>query len=156
MAGRVAMVSDCCGAPFYVMTPTPQPGGGASTAFSPALEGRCGWNELFAGNQQGAIDFYTGLFGWTLPSAMDVGELGSYQFIAHDDVMIGAIMQKPAPAPFPAWNHYFRVPHLRAAHDAVLAHGGQVTMGPHAVTDGDWIIQGIDPQGAAFALVGRE
>ena len=28
MAGRIAMVSDCCGAPFYVMTPTPPPGGG--------------------------------------------------------------------------------------------------------------------------------
>jgi predicted enzyme related to lactoylglutathione lyase len=25
-AGRIAMVADCCGAPFYIMTPTPPPG----------------------------------------------------------------------------------------------------------------------------------
>ena len=34
MAGRIAMVADPGGAPFYIMTPTPPPGGGTSTSFS--------------------------------------------------------------------------------------------------------------------------
>jgi predicted enzyme related to lactoylglutathione lyase len=29
-------------------------------------------------------------------------------------------------------------------------------MGPHQVPTGDWIVIGSDPQGAEFALVGRE
>lgn len=154
MAGRIAMVTDCCGAPFYVMTPTPPPGGGESAAFSPTLPGRCSWNELMAGNASEAIAFYTSLFGWSLPEPMDMGPMGKYQFIAHDGVQIGAIMQKMPETPNPVWNHYFRVASIDAAAAAVAANGGQVVNGPMAVPTGDWIIQGTDPQGAMFNLVG--
>jgi predicted enzyme related to lactoylglutathione lyase len=156
MAGRVAMVADPNGAPFYIMTPTPPPGGGESTAFSPTLPGRCAWNELLGADQQAALDFYTGLFGWSLPDAMDMGEMGSYQFVAHDDVTIGAVMRKPAEAPVSAWAHYFRVADIDAAKVAVEAGGGSVMMGPMEVPGGDWIIQGMDPQGAFFSLVGAK
>ena len=37
---------------------------------------------------------------------------------------------------------------------AIEANGGQVTNGPMQVPGDDWIVQGIDPQGAAFSLVG--
>lgn len=156
MAGRIAMVSDCCGAPFYVMTPKPVPGGGESICFSAQPHsGRCGWNELMAKNQQHAIDFYTSMFGWTLPDAMDMGPLGTYQFIAHDDVGIGAIMTRPAEVPAPMWCHYFWTDSVTAAKDRVTAHGGQVVNGPHEVPGRLWIIQGVDPQGALFSLVGE-
>lgn len=155
MAGRIAMMADCCGAPFYVMTPTPPPGGGESNVFSATRNpGRCGWNELMAGNAANAIAFYTGQFGWTLPEPMDMGAMGQYQFIAHDDVTIGAIMQKMPQVPAATWNHYFWVPSIEAAQAAVTASGGQVVNGPMQVPGDDWIIQGIDPQGAMFALVG--
>lgn len=154
MAGRIAMVADCCGAPFYVMTPAPPPGGGESTAFSPSLQGRCSWNELLAGNAADAVDFYTALFGWTLPEPMDMGAMGKYQFIAHDGVQVGAIMQKPEQVPVAGWNHYFRVTSIAAAQAEVTARGGQVVTEPMQVPTGDWIIQGIDPQGAFFSLVG--
>ena len=154
MAGRIAMVSDCCGAPYYIMTPTPPPGGGESTAFSPDGVGSCGWNELYAGNQDSAIAFYTGLYGWTLPEAMDMGSMGKYQFINHDGVTLGAIMGKPPHLQVPGWNHYFRVVSIAAAKAAVETGGGTVTNGPMEVPGGDWVINGIDPQGAAFALVG--
>ena len=95
MAGLMAMVADCCGAPFYIMTPAPNPGGGESTSFSAGRHaGRCGWNELMADDAVKAIEFYTGAFGWTLPEAMDMGDMGKYQFVAHDDVTTGAIMGK--------------------------------------------------------------
>ncbi len=155
-AGRIAMVADCCGAPFYIMTPQSAGGDGESTAFSPAIVGSCAWNELMAGNQANALDFYTGLFGWSLPEPMDMGPMGSYQFIEHDGVPIGAIMQKPAEAPAPVWNHYFRVADINAAADAVRAGGGQVINGPHPVPGDDWIIQGIDPEGVFFCLVGAQ
>lgn len=155
-AGRIALVTDCCGAPFYVMTPQMADGNGPSTAFSPKLVGRCGWNELCAGNQQAALAFYTELFGWSLPEPMDMGPMGPYQFITHEEVTIGAIMRNPPQSPVPHWNHYFRVADIDVAKAAVVAHGGQVVNGPHPVPTGDWILQGIDPEGAFFCLVGQK
>ena len=155
MAGRIAMVADPNGAPFYIMTPKPPPGAsGESTAFSPSLLGRCAWNELMGADQQAAVDFYTGLFGWSLPEPMDMGEMGKYQFIEHDGVPIGAIMRKPEQAPVSAWTHYFRVADINAAKAAVEAGGGTIMLDVMEVPGGDWIIQGTDPQGAFFALVG--
>jgi predicted enzyme related to lactoylglutathione lyase len=155
MAGRIAMVTDCCGAPFYVMTPTPPPGGGTSTSFSAVKHlGRCGWNELMAGNAANAVGFYSGLFGWALPEPMDMGTMGPYQFVAQGEVMLGAIMQKLPQMPAAMWSHYFWVPSIAAAAEAIPASGGQVINGPMQVPGDDWIVQGIDPQGAMFALVG--
>ena len=156
MAGRIAMVADPGGAPFYVMTPKPPEGAeGKSTAFSADKQrGHCGWNELMAGDAARETGFYSGLFGWSLPEPMDMGAMGKYQFIAHDDVTVGAIMGKPPQAPAAMWNHYFWVPGIAAAKTAIEAGGGQVINGPMEVPGGDWIVQGIDPQGAMFALVG--
>jgi predicted enzyme related to lactoylglutathione lyase len=157
MAGRIAMVADCCGAPFYVMTPTPAPGGGENTCFSATNRtGRCGWNELMAGNFTNAVAFYTGLFGWALPEAMDMGPMGKYQFVEHGGVQTGAIMQKMPEMPVPFWSHYFWVPSIAKAAEAITAKGGTVINGPMAVPGDDWIVQGIDPHGAMFALVGAK
>lgn len=155
MAGRIAMVADPDGAPFYIMTPTPPPGGGENTCFSTMPHpGRCGWNELMAGSFDSAVSFYTKQFGWTLPDAMDMGPMGKYQFIAHDGAAIGAIMGKPDEVPAPLWCHYFGVDSIGAAKDRVTANGGQIVNGPHEVPGSLWIIQGVDPQGALFSLVG--
>jgi uncharacterized protein len=155
MAGRIAMVTDCCGAPFYIMTPTPPPGGGESTSFSAtANPGRCGWNELMAADAAKATAFYTGLFGWGLPEPMDMGDMGKYQFVEQDGVTMGAIMQKMPAMPTPFWCHYFWVPGIAVAAEVITAKGGHVINGPMEVPGGDWIVQGIDPQGAMFSLVG--
>ena len=157
MAGRMAMVADCCGAPFYIMTPNSNAEEGESTSFSADKKtGRCGWNELMAADTGKAADFYTGQFGWALPDAMDMGELGKYQFVAHGDVTVGAIMRTMPEMPVSMWNHYFWVPSIDAAKAAVEANGGQVINGPMQVPGDDWIIQGIDPQGAMFSLVGAK
>jgi predicted enzyme related to lactoylglutathione lyase len=105
-------------------------------------------------DQQAALDFYTGLFGWSLPEPMDMGVMGTYQFVAHDGVTVGAIMPKREQAPVSAWTHYFRVADIDAARSAVEDAGGSIMTGPMEVPNGDWIIQGTDPQGAFFALVG--
>ena len=157
MAGRVALVSDPGGAAFYVMTPTPPPGGGQSTAFSAMPNaGHCGWNELVADDAAREIGFYTGLFGWKLPEPMDMGPMGQYQFVAHDGVTVGAIMGKPPQVPVSAWAPYFWVSSIDAAQAAVAANGGTVFNGPHQVPGDLWVIQGTDPQGAVFSLTGHK
>jgi len=155
--GSFALVADCCGAPFYVMTPVGADG--QSTAFSRDLVGRCSWNELMAGDLDTALGFYTGLFGWTLPPAMDMGEFGPYQFLANGgeamEDAFGAAMKKMPQVPISAWNHYFRVADIDAAKATAEAHGGTVVNGPMEVPGGDWIVQAVDPQGAFFCIVGQ-
>jgi len=148
--GRFAMASDPHGAPFYVMRGTVE--GGSSTAFSVDGIGHCGWNELSSPDQKTALQFYTGLFGWTNPESMPMGEMGDYHFLCVDDLRIGASMEdKSHPA---HWRHYFRVPSVGVATRAIEAGQGQVLHGPHEVPGGDIIIIAVDPQGAQFALVG--
>lgn len=156
MAGRVAMVADPGGAPFYVMTPKPPEGAeGVSSAFQATKNpGHCGWNELMAADPARETRFYTERFGWTLPEPMDMGEYGKYQFVAADGVTVGAIMGLMPGSPAPMWNHYFWVPSIAKAKAAIESGGGTVVNGPMEVPGGDWIVQGLDPQGAVFSLVG--
>jgi len=153
-AGRVALVADCCGHPFYVMAPE-RPEGQGDIPFSPTKLGRCAWNELHASDRSASLAFYTRLFGWGLPPAVDMGVFGPYQYVSHGDVPVGAIMQETPQVSAGGWNFYFRVADIDTATAAVKAHGGRVVHGPVESPSGDWIINGVDPQGAAFALVGN-
>lgn len=151
-AGRIAMVGDPQGIPFYIMRPA---GEGESHAFAsdrPRI-GHCAWNELITPDPAGAMAFYTGQFGWVKDGEMDMGAMGAYEFLRHGTV-IGALMPKPPQMPRGGWNHYFRVADIDVAERIVREKGGAIWNGPHEVPGGDWIIQGGDPQGAAFALVG--
>ena len=157
--GSFAMIADPDGAPLYLMEPKPTGDYGPSTAFSPHMLGRCGWNELAAGDAGGAIAFYTALFDWSLPAPMDMGPMGKYQFISRADgaggeTPLGAIMKNPVPGAPPHWNAYFRVADIDKAAAATTAAGGAVLNGPHQVPTGDWIVHARDPQGASFCLVG--
>jgi hypothetical protein len=58
--------------------------------------------------------------------------------------------------PVPNWLYYFNVSDIDAAVDRVKTGGGQILNGPMQVPGGDWIVQGKDPQGAMFALVGQK
>ena len=48
-----------------------------------------------------------------------------------------------------------RVPDITAAVERIKANGGQILNGPMEVPGGDWIVNAMDPQGAAFALHAR-
>ncbi len=152
MVGRIAMVADPQGAPLYIMKPS---GSGKSMAFAydrPRV-GHAAWNELHTADQLGAWAFYGDLFGWSHDGDMDMGPMGQYQFIRRGG-MIGAMMKAdPAMGP-PHWNTYLRVADIDAAKTAVEAAGGQVVQGPDEIPGGDFSMNCIDPQGAAFGLVG--
>jgi predicted enzyme related to lactoylglutathione lyase len=153
--GRIAMVADPQGAPFYLMRATPPEPKAQSDVFSPNAEQRVGWNELSTTDPVAARKFYTGQFGWGSDEFMDMGELGEYRFLEQDGTRIGAlcgVMQGQQPK----WRFYFRVPSIAKAKDTAEQKGGTIHMGPHQVPTGDYIIIGSDPQGAEFALVGGQ
>jgi len=154
--GRIAMVADPQGAPFYVMKPIPPEGkeNQASTVFSPTDQGRCAWNELSTSDPVAARQFYGQQFGWTSDNFMPMGEHGEYRFIDNEGLTLGAIAGAME-GQHPHWRFYFRVPSVGSAKQTVEAKDGKVIMGPMEVPGGDHIVIGIDPQGAEFALVGK-
>jgi predicted enzyme related to lactoylglutathione lyase len=155
--GRIAMVADPQGAPFYIMTPMPPTDGsssGKSDVFSADAQQRVGWNELQTGDVAAARTFYGEQFGWETGDFMDMGEMGEYRFIDHGGERLGALFNAANGQPS-HFRFYFRVPSIAAAKSAIETNGGSIHMGPHQVPTGDYIVLGSDPQGAEFALVGK-
>lgn len=154
--GSIAMVTDPQGAPFYIMAPVPPADrpDAKSDVFAPMDAQHVRWNELMTSDPDAAVAFYRKHFGWDQEGAMDMGEMGQYRFIQHGGVGIGAIMRKPAQAPVSMWNHYIGVDDIDRAIAAISAGGGQVVHGPMEIPGGEFALNGVDPQGAAFGLVG--
>lgn len=151
--GRFALVCDPQGVPFYVMKPT----GDTSHSYAKyqPTEGYCAWNELLTTDPTAARQFYCELFGWQKAEEMDMGEMGLYEMLRQDDYLVGAIMQKPKEAPAPLWIYYFRVPNIDTATQYTIDQGGKVLHGPMEIPGGEFITQGLDPQGALFAIIGK-
>jgi uncharacterized protein len=150
--GRFAVVADPQGAIFVLFKDAgaerpPQP--------TPGIPGLAGWHELQATDREAAFAFYSDLFGWTKTEAFDMGDpVGLYQLFATGDAAVGGMMNKMAGVPAPFWLYYFTVADIDSAIARVTNGGGQVIHGPVQVPGGVWIAQGLDPQGAMFALVG--
>ena len=150
--GRFAMVADPGGAAFYIMTPLPRddvpPPAAAGTP------GHVAWHELFAGNgQEEAFAFYSDQFGWETMEEMDMGPMGKYRIFGAEGVQMGGMMDRPRDMPRSSWTFYFEVDGIDAAIERIGELGGTVTVDPHEVPGGSWIVQGLDPEGVSFALV---
>ena len=147
--GRFAIVADPQGAAFALFKGE----GEAPPAPPRGTPGQAGWRELYANDHVAALDFYGELFGWTKADHVDMGDMGIYQLFAKGGEPIGGMMNKMPQMPAPYWTYYFNVEGADAAAARVKAAGGQVLMEPMEVPGGDWIVNGLDPQGAAFNLV---
>ena len=154
--GRLAMVTGPEGAPFYLMDPIPPEGqpDAVSDVFSVDQLQRVRWNELWSSNPERSVDFYKRHFGWTQEGEMDMGEMGKYRFIQHDGVAIGAVMRSMPDMPQSMWNFYVGVDDIDRAADAVRSGGGQIVNGPMEIPGGEFALNGVDPLGALFGLVG--
>ncbi|TFI57791.1 VOC family protein [Sphingomonas parva] len=152
--GRMAMLADPQGAPFYVMAPTPPAGqpDAQSDVFDPQKAGHCRWNELNTRDAAGALAFYTALFDWTPGMAMPMGEAGDYRFIEHEGLAIGAV--NPVRAGPSHWLPVFGVEEIQAAKAAAEANGGIVTQDLQEIPGGEFALGVTDPGGAALAFVG--
>jgi hypothetical protein len=149
--GRFAIVADPQGAVIALfkgsgeMPGEPMPGG---------TPGHAGWRELHAGDREAAFAYYSKLFGWTKGEAHEMGPAFIYQIFGRGSEMLGGMMTKNEAVPAPFWLYYFNVAGVDGAVTRIEAGGGQVLNGPHQVPGGSWIVQGRDPQGAMFAIVG--
>jgi hypothetical protein len=150
--GRFALVADPGGAAFYVMTPLPR--ADEPPPADPTTLGLVSWRELYAGDGgKAAFDFYSGRFGWEILGEMDMGPMGTYRIFGADGVQMGGMMDKPERVPVSAWNFYVNVDSVDSAVERIKDNGGQIVMGPVDVPGGSWVVQGVDPQGAHFALI---
>ena len=159
--GRIAMVTDPQGAPFYVMKPIPPAGG------SERQERRLLARRRAARRLERALDQRSGRGPPTSTASSSAGaaksswiwarwaNIASSSMTASD---IGALVRShaaaassPTGATISACRRYRRAAKAVAEQD-----GGNDPHGPHQVPSGDWILIGIDPQGAEFALVGGQ
>jgi len=148
--GRMQMMNDPQGAAFYIYQPE-------RTEQRPEVAaevGEASWHELMTTDAAAAMKFYTEVFGWQPSDTLDMGPMGKYHMFNRPHGMIGGMMNKPpemAHVP-PNWQIYFRVPDITAAVERIKANGGEILNGPMEVPGGDWIVNAMDPQGAAFSL----
>ena len=146
--GRIGILIDPQGAVFGVYTPAmegPPPG-------EPGL-GDAMWHELATTDHVAALSFYQALFGWQKTESMDMGEGNMYEMYGLNSTdSLGGVFNKPPEMPMAAWNIYWEVADVDAAATQVAALGGQVLNGPMEVPGGGRIVQGMDAQGAMFAL----
>jgi predicted enzyme related to lactoylglutathione lyase len=150
--GRFAVVADPHGAVFLLFS-----GNGDQPIKEPGLGklGQVGWHELHAGDREADFNFYSRLFGWAKDQSLDMGDMGIYQlFRTGGDTAVGGMMTKMPDAPGPFWLYYFTVKGIDSAAERVRQAGGKILHGPHQVPGDAWIIKCVDPQGAAFAMVG--
>ncbi len=154
--GRIAMVADPQGAPFYVMKPTPPEGreNEQSDVFSVDQPQRVRWNELATTDPEAAIRFYGDQFGWSQEGDLDMGEMGKYHCIQNRGTNIGAVMLKPPQLPVSKWTYYIGVDDIDRAAEAIKSGGGQIFNGPMEIPGGEFALNAVDPQGASFGLVG--
>ena len=148
--GRLRMMMDPQGAAFYII----QPSRDESRPEGPPQVGEASWHELMTTDMNAAMKFYQEVFGWQPGDSMDMGLMGKYQMFNRPHGMIGGMMNKPptmANVP-PNWQIYFRVPDVHAATERITAGGGKILNGPMEVPGGDWVVNAMDPQGAAFGL----
>ncbi len=153
---RFAVLSDPQGAAFVVFTP--DPGMPSRERPMPPIPGTIGWHELYTTNLEEGFEFYHKLFGWNKVSDMDMGPMGNYRVFDqgdHKQMGDGGMMIKPPRLPVSSWAFYFVVDSISAAIKRVESGGGRIVKGPTQVPGGGWIIQGFDPQGAMFSLVGN-
>ena len=149
-AGRFAVLQDPQGATFGIYKSN-QPAGPDAV---PAA-GDFSWHELATTDAKAAFNFYQQLFGWEETSAMDMGEMGVYQMFGQtrQGRTLGGLFNKPSQMPGPpAWLAYIKVADARTSAEAIKKAGAKVINGPMEVPGGDWIAQGMDQQGAMFAV----
>jgi len=145
--GRFAVLQDPQGAAFAVFQPAGAPPDGPPTVdFS--------WHELATTDWRAALSFYGSLFGWEATDSMDMGpELGTYQMYGWKGETLGGMFNKPKQVPGPPnWLPYIKVEDATTTAVLVKKLGGKIVNGPMEVPGGSWIAQGLDLQGAFFAV----
>lgn len=153
--GRIAVVADPQGAVVALFTPA-----SAMESHDKTKPGEFSWHELYTTDHEAALRFYQELVGWERIQELDMGQMGKYVIFGRGQEMLGGMMTMPPtmktpdgrPVP-PSWMYYVTTADLDAALARAKDKGARVLHGPVEVPGGQRIVQLLDPQGAAFALV---
>jgi predicted enzyme related to lactoylglutathione lyase len=153
--GRIAVIADPQGAVVALVAPLQ-----AMESHDRATPGEFSWHELFTTDYEAAFRFYQQIAGWERLDEFDMGPMGKYLLWGLGGKQLGGMMNKPKDMKTPdgreaptAWMYYVTTDDLDAALDRAKAGGARVLNGPMPVPGGQRIVQLLDPQGAAFALV---
>ena len=117
--------------------------------------GHVGWHELLTADWERAFAFYRGIFGWQKANT-DVTSTSTYLQFSASGQTIGGMFNKPTTAPVAFWLYYFNVADIGVALDHVRAERGEILEGPSDIPGGGKVARCADPQGATFALIGRQ
>jgi uncharacterized protein len=147
--GRMRVMNDPQGAMFAIYEPSTPP----RRPESEPQAGDGSWHELWTTDAEAAMTFYTTLFGWRPTDTMDMGEMGKYYMFGRAFPLGGMMNKTGDMAQVPShWGLYFRIADVHAGAERVKANGGKILNGPMEVPGGDWVVNCMDPQGAAFSL----
>lgn len=154
--GRFAVIADPQGAVIALFTPA-----NPMAAHDTNQQGEFSWAELYTTDHVAALAFYNQVVGWQKLDEFDMGPMGKYFLWGRDPSnQLGGMMTMPKgmttpdgkPLP-PGWMYYATATDFDAALERAKAHGAKVLNGPMEVPGGQRVVQLMDPQGAAFALV---
>ncbi len=153
--GRFAVIADPQGAVVALFTPS-----GDMASHDVAQPGEFSWHELYTTDHEAAFAFYNAIAGWERLGEFDMGPMGKYLLWGRGGKQLGGMMTKPKAMKTPdgrevppSWMFYVTTDDLEAALERAKAKGALVINGPMDVPGGQRIVQLMDPQGAAFALV---
>ncbi|MFD4246647.1 VOC family protein [Streptomyces sp. NPDC058525] len=115
------------------------------------------WIDLMVPDQQAALDFYCGLFGWQ--GEIGPSEQGGYTVCTLKGKPVAGIMKAmypdgsiPDPLPPTVWTTYLSTDSLDATVKSLTDARGQVLMGPMDVMDLGRMAVASDPTGAVIGL----
>ena len=128
---------------------------GRQPPYDPGALGHVGWCEFLATDWERAFAFYREIFRWQKAVA-DVDPAGTYQQFSAAGQTVGGMFNKPAAAPVAFWLYYFNVDDVGAAAERVRADHGTILEGPTDIPGGGRVVRCTDPQGAMFALIGKQ
>ncbi|MDQ3368846.1 MAG: VOC family protein [Myxococcota bacterium] len=153
--GRIAVIADPQGAVISLFAPAAE-----VPAHDVTQPGEFAWHELYTTDYEAAFGFYNQIAGWERLGSFDMGPMGTYLLWGRGGVQLGGMMTMPPGMKTPdgrvvppSWMYYVTTADLDAALARATAAGGRVLNGPMEVPGGARIVQLLDPQGAAFALM---
>ena len=117
---------------------------------TPYAPGYFVWHELMTNDREGAISFYSQLFGWTTKDR-DMGTNGIYTMVNSGKDGLAGIMDIPEGMEFPPhWGVYISVDDVDAACKKAQSLGGEVIMPTFDLPDTGKAAVIKDPAGATF------
>jgi predicted enzyme related to lactoylglutathione lyase len=148
-AGRMAVVQDPTGATFALWQPKQHLG--AQLVNEP---GSLCWNELYTRDTQAAVNFYTGLFAWTVKKSKSATGDEYTEFYNGDRPAGGMLeIKKEWGEVPPNWAVYFAVGDCDAALEKAKSLGGKVDMPPMEIQGVGRFALLQDPQGGHFFII---